>query len=322
MNPAPSAPVAPAPELWVLRLSLAVGLGMLVIKVWAYWITGSAAIFSDAAESVVHNVAVGFALFSLWFSARPADKNHPYGHDKIDFFSAGFEGALIVLAACYIIYEAVHKWLHGLVLENLGAGLWLTVAAFVVNGALGGFLVWRGRKTNSLIVEANGRHVLTDSWTSLGVIVGLLLAWRTGWKPFDPICAILVALNIFWSGFSLMRRSFQGLMDEADPEIDRVVREVLSAESAKRAVQFHELKHRKAGRQIWIELHLLFPDETPLWTAHAQATEIEDAIERRLGPTSRVITHLEPAHDHDRAHGGKAEMTNDGHVNRGYPTPL
>lgn len=292
----------PSPEHWVLRLSLAVGLGMLVIKCAAYLLTGSAAIFSDAAESVVHNVAVGFALFSLYYSAQPADHNHPYGHDKIDFFSAGFEGALIVLAALYIIYEAVNKWLHGLVLENLSKGLWLTVAAFAINGGLGGFLLWRGRKTKSLIIEANGRHVLTDSWTSLGVIVGLLLAWWTGWKPFDPICAILVALNILWSGVDLMRRSVGGLMDEADPAVDAAVRGVLSEEAGKYAVQFHELKHRRAGRNIWIELHLLFPDEVPLWLAHAQATEIEQAIEKRLGSGARVTTHLEPAHDHARVH--------------------
>ncbi|MCO5044860.1 MAG: cation transporter [Verrucomicrobia bacterium] len=289
--------------LWVMWLSLAVGVLMLAMKCYAFFITGSAAIFSDAAESVVHNVAVGFALFSLWYSAQPADRNHPYGHDKIDFFSAGFEGALIVLAGLYIIYESVLKWLGGLALEHLSAGLWLTVAAFAINGALGGFLVWRGRKVGSLIVEANGRHVLTDSWTSLGVLAGLLLAWWTGWEPFDPICAILVALNILWSGIRLMRRAFRGLMDEADPEVDRVAREILDAEAARYAVKYHELKHRRAGRHIWMEVHLLFPDETPLWLAHAQATEIEDAIEARLGPGANVNTHLEPYHDHARVHG-------------------
>lgn len=295
-----------APELWVLRLSLGVGIGMLAIKLFAYFLTGSAAIFSDAAESVVHNVAVGFALFSLWYSARPADREHPYGHDKIDFFSAGFEGALIILAALYIIYEAIHKWIKGLVLENLSTGLWLTVAAFLINGALGLFLIWRGKKTKSIIVEANGHHVLTDSWTSLGVIVGLLLAWLTGWKPFDPICAIAVALNILWSGGGLIRRAFRGLMDRADPEVDRAVRDVLQAELSKYDVHFHALKHRRAGRTIWVDVHLLFPDETPLWLAHAQATEIEDAIEAKLGPEARVSTHLEPAHDHARVHGERS----------------
>lgn len=293
------------PPLWLMKLSLGVGLLMLVIKVYAFLLTGSAAIFSDAAESVVHNVAVGFALFSLWYSSRPADRTHPYGHEKIGYFSAGFEGSLIVLAAVYIIYEAVRKWLGGLHIENLDAGIWFTVAAFAINAALGSFLVWRGKRTRSLIVEANGRHVLTDSWTSLGVVVGLVLARVTGWLPFDPLCAILVALNILWSGGDLMRRSFRGLMDEADPDVDRRMRAILDEEVGRFGVQYHELKHRKAGRTVWVEVHLLFPDETPLWLAHAQATEIEDAIESRTDEHIEVTTHLEPAKDHGRVHPGK-----------------
>jgi cation diffusion facilitator family transporter len=298
-----SAPDDTRPGLWVMALSLGVGLLMLVMKVYAYLITGSAAIFSDAAESVVHNVAVGFALFSLWYANRPADHNHPYGHEKINYFSAGFEGSLIMLAAIYIIYEAVHKWRTGLQLEHLSAGIWFTFLAFVINGVLGAFLMWRGRKSGSFIIEANGRHVLTDSWTSLGVIIGLLLARYTGWLPFDPICAILMAANILWSGFDLMRRSVGGLLDAADPAVDQAVQGVLAEEVEKYGVQFHELKHRRAGRNVWIELHLLFPDETALWLAHAQATEIEDAIEKRLGSGVRVTTHLEPAKDHQRVHG-------------------
>lgn len=286
--------------MWI---SLSVGIVMLVMKCYAYAVTGSSAIFSDAAESVVHNVAVGFALFSLWYSSQPADRNHPYGHDKIDFFSAGFEGALIVLVAVYIVYAAITRWMHGIAADNLGVGLWLTIAAFLINCVLGGFLVARGRKMNSLVVEANGRHVLTDSWTSLGVIIGLLLTWLTGWKPFDPISAIAVALGILWSGVSLMRRAFRGLMDEADPMVDRVIHEVLTTEVGKYGAQFHAAKHRRAGRHIWVEVHLLFPDETPIWLAHAQATEIEKAIEARLGPGANASAHLEPAHDHARVHG-------------------
>lgn len=305
-KPADALPAPPVPELWVLQLSLAVGVLMLTIKLVAYFLTGSAAIFSDAAESIVHNAAVAFALFSLWYSARPADRNHPYGHDKIDFFSAGFEGALIVLAAFYIIFEAVQKLVRGHALERLSDGLWLTVAAFLINGALGLFLVWRGKKTGSLIVEANGHHVLTDSWTSLGVIAGLAIAWWTGWQAIDPVCAILVATNILWSGGSLIRRSFMGLMDTADPEVDRGVREVLATELGQYGVQFHELKNRRAGRTIWVDLHLLFPDNTPLWLAHEQATRIESAIGRKLGPNARITTHLEPQHDHRRVHGTTA----------------
>ena len=289
-------------QLRIMQLSLAVGILMLFMKVYAWWITRSAAIFSDAAESVVHNVAVVFALFSVWYSSRPADRSHLYGHSKIDFFSAGFEGSLIVLAALYIIFESIRAWLSGLALQNLTSGIWFTVAAFVINGALGGFLVWRGRKSGSLIIEANGRHVLTDSWTSLGVIVGLLLTRWTHWLPFDPLCAILVASNILWSGFDLMRRSFRGLMDEADPAVEQQLRKVLDEEITRYNVQYHELRHRTAGNTIWVELHLLFPDETAVWFAHAQATEIERALEQRLGPGVKVTTHLEPQTDHQRIH--------------------
>lgn len=285
-----------------MRLSLGVGLLMLCIKVYAFVITGSAAIYSDAAESVVHNVAVVFALFSLWYSTRPADRSHLYGHDKIAFFSAGFEGSLIMLAAVFIIYEAVRKWLVGLQIENLGAGIGFTVAATVINGVLGTYLIWRGRRHHSLILEANGRHVLTDGWTSLGVIVGLVLARLTGWLPFDPICAIVVAANILWSGFDLIRRSFGGLMDAADPRLDEEMREILSDETQRRGIHFHELRHRRAGSTTWIELHLLFPDETPLMSAHRQATEIEEALKQRLGAGVRVTTHLEPIEDHENAH--------------------
>lgn len=289
-------------QMRAMQLSLAVGVLMLFIKVYAWWITQSAAIFSDAAESVVHNVAVLFALFSVWYSSRPADRSHHYGHAKIDYFSAGFEGSMIVLAALYIIYESVHKWRHGLSIENLSSGIWFTAAAFFINGALGGYLIWRGKKSGSLIIEANGKHVLTDSWTSLGVIVGLLLTQWTHWLPFDPICALLVASNILWSGFDLMRRSFRGLMDEADPEMERRLRQVLDEETARYNVRYHELRHRHAGNTTWVDLHLLFPDETAVWFAHAQATEIEHALEQRLGPQVKVTSHLEPQTDHARIH--------------------
>ena len=285
-----------------MKLSLGVGILMLVMKVYAFVVTGSAAIFSDAAESVVHNFAVGFALFSLWFASKPADRSHPYGHDKISYFSAGLEGTLIVFAAVVIIYAAVMKWIHGLQLENLGVGIFFTVAATLINAALGLFLVLRGKKYHSIILEANGHHVLTDSWTSLGVIVGLVLAKYTGWLPFDPICAILVACNILWAGFSLMRRSVGGLMDEADPKMDEKLRAILDRETQKHGIAYHELRHRNAGRTTWVELHLLFPDETHIKTAHRVATEIERVVEREMKESVEVTTHLEPKVDHARVH--------------------
>jgi cation diffusion facilitator family transporter len=293
---------ANATMMGAMKLSLGVGIFMLVMKMYAFVVTGSAAIFSDAAESVVHNIAVGFALYSMWFSSKPADRTHLYGHDKISFFSAGFEGSMIVLAAVVIIYESVRRWMMGLQLENIGFGIIFTVAAAAINGVLGFYLVWRGRKHDSLILEANGKHVLTDSWTSLGVVIGLALVKFTGWLPFDPICAILVALNILWSGFGLMRRSVGGLMDEADPKIDGKLRAILRRETEKYNIAFHELKHRNAGRMTWVELHLLFPDETNVRQAHRIATDIEKVLQNEMDSEVRVTTHLEPTADHQRVH--------------------
>ncbi len=285
-----------------MKLSLAVGLCMLCAKVYAFLSTGSAAIFSDAAESIVHNIAVGFALFSLYYSLRPADRNHPYGHDKIGYFSAGFEGSMIVLAGVVIIAEAIRRWLAGSAPENLDTGLAITIGATLVNGALGFYLILKGRENRSLILEANGRHVLTDSWTSLGVIVGLLLTRLTGWWPFDPICAIIVALNIFGSGLRLMLRSYRGLMDEADPDIEATLTKVLDEETVKRGITYHELRHRESGPTTWVDVHLLFPDETPLRIAHEQATEIEARLDAAIDGPTHVTTHLEPAVDHARVH--------------------
>lgn len=292
--------------LTAMKLSLGVGLCMLVMKVYAYFITGSSAIFSDAAESVVHNFAVVFALYSQWYSNKPSDRSHLYGHEKIGYFSAGFEGTMIIAAALFIIMDAVHKWYTGLKVENLTAGIWFTVAATVINAGLGFYLVWRGRRHHSIIVEANGKHVLTDSWTSLGVIGGLMLVKFTGWLPFDPLCAIAVALNIIYTGCGLLRSSVAGLMDEADVDFDRAARAALDEQAGLHGVQYHELRHRRAGPVTWMEVHLLFPDETPLQSAHRVATVIEEAVCRRLGPDVRVTTHLEPIEDHARVHEGSS----------------
>ena len=185
---------------FAMRMSLAIGVLMLVGKTSAYLITGSAAILSDAAESIIHVIAVGFAAYSLWLSVKPADQRFHYGYERITFFSAGFEGAMIILAAIAIIAAAIQKWLSGLQIDRLGLGTLVVLAAAIINALLGWYLVRTGRRNNSLILEANGKHVLTDSWTSFGVVFGLGLVMLTGWKPLDPLIAIAVALNILWSG--------------------------------------------------------------------------------------------------------------------------
>ena len=288
--------------LFAMNLSLVVGLLMFVMKMGAYLLTGSSAILSDAAESVVHVAAVIFASFSLRLSFRPADQEHQHGYAKISFFSVGFEGAMIILAAVYIIYESVHKWITGLELWNLGAGTILTAAAVVINGALGTYLVWLGRRRNSRILEANGKHTLTDCWTSIAVLVGLLLVLTTRWLPFDPICGILMACNILWSGAGLVKSAFSGLMDKADPEAHKTLVGILDRETKARGLGYHDLRHRNTGDAHSVEFHLLFQEGETLQHAHLIATEIERAIEGSLQPRAFVTTHLECASDHEALH--------------------
>jgi cation diffusion facilitator family transporter len=291
---------------FAMTLSLLVGVLMFVMKTTAYLLTGSAAILSDAAESVVHVAAVAFAFYSLRLSFKPADSSHLYGHAKISFFSAGFEGAMIIIAALYIIVEAIHKWLAGLALQNLGLGTLLTAAATLTNGALGGYLIWIGRRKKSLILEANGKHVLTDCWTSLGVLVGLGLTLTTKWLPWDPITGIVAATNILFSGIGLIRTSASGLMDEADEDVQRRLVEILDRETSSRGVGYHDLRHRNVGDATWVELHLLFASGISLQDAHRAATEIERAVETSLGTRVHVTSHLETREDHDRVHAGDA----------------
>lgn len=289
-------------QMFAIRLSFAFGILMLAIKWYAYYLTGSTAILSDAAESVIHIIGVGFAVFSLWYSFQPADEEHTYGHHKINYFSAGFEGALIILAAIYIIYISINRLIVGIEISNLGQGTLFTFAASVINLILGGYIVWKGKKTNSIILIANGKHVLTDSWTSFGVVGGLLLTWLTGWLPFDPIVAIAVALNILWSGGKLVRQSIGGLMDEVDKNTANSIRTILDKEVVGKNMEYHQLRLRESGNIVWIEFHLLFPKETLLDDAHNIATELEATIKKNLKSQANIITHLEPLELHDEIH--------------------
>jgi cation diffusion facilitator family transporter len=289
-------------QRFAMRLSLVFGAVMMAGKVAAYLLTGSAAILSDAAESVIHVIAVGFAAFSLWLSSRPANQKFPYGYERITFFSAGFEGAMIVLAAVAIIYAAIHKWLAGLRLERLGVGALLVLIAALINAGLGWYLVRTGRRTNSLILEANGKHVLTDSWTSFGVVGGLGLVLLTGWKPFDPLCAIAVALNIVWSGGHLIWRSATGLLDYSDPQIGSKLCERLDQLSAEFGVKYHGVRFRTTGSRLLIEVHLLFPHGTPVGEAHLIATQVEERLPESFDIPAEVVTHLESLEDHEQVH--------------------
>jgi cation diffusion facilitator family transporter len=289
-------------QMFAIRLSFAFGILMLVIKWYAYHLTGSTAILSDAAESIIHIIGVGFAVFSLWYSFQPADEAHTYGHHKISYFSAGFEGALIILAAIFIIFISIKRLIFGIEISNLDKGTYFTFSASVINLILGGYLVWKGKKSNSIILIANGKHVLTDSWTSFGVVGGLLLTWLTGWLPFDPIVAIAAAINILWSGGKLVRQSIGGLMDEGDKNVADSIKKLLDKETIRRGLEYHQLRFRESGNVLWIEFHLLFPKGTLLENAHIIATELESTIKINLNAQANITTHLEPLELHDLIH--------------------
>jgi cation diffusion facilitator family transporter len=287
---------------FAMRISLLFGVAMLAGKTSAYFMTHSAAVFSDAAESVIHVIAVGFASFSLRLSAKPASHHFHYGYERISFFSAGFEGALIVVAAIAILFESIHEWMAGLQLDHLGSGFALILAAGVLNGGLGYYLIRTGKRTNSLILVADGKHVLTDCWTSFGVVIGLGLVMLTHWKPFDPIVAILVACNILWSGGKLVWQSAVGLLDYSDPETGRKIREQLDRICSELNIQYHGVRFRTTGYRQIIEVHLLFPRQTSISEAHALATLVEERLPEELGFPAEAMTHLEALEDHADVH--------------------
>jgi cation diffusion facilitator family transporter len=287
---------------FAMGLSLTVGLVMLCGKTTAYLMTHSAAILSDAAESVVHVIAVAFAAFSLRLSTRPAAPQFLYGYERITFFSAGFEGAMIIVAAVAIVAATIEKWIAGLHFERLGVGTLLVLAAGILNAGLGYYLLRVGRRTNSLILEADAKHVLTDSFTSFGVVAGLGLVLVTHWKPFDPLIAFAVAANILWSGGRLVWRSAVGLLDYSDPQAGKHIRNKLDAICADLAIQYHGVRYRTTGYRQMREVHLLFPRSTSVGEAHRLATILEERLPGELGMPAEVVTHLEALEDHAEVH--------------------
>jgi len=287
---------------FAMRLSLILGFAMLIGKTAAFFMTHSSAVFSDAAESVIHVIAVGFASFSLRLSTKPASHHFLYGYERITFFSAGFEGAMIVVAAIAIFFESIRRWVAGLQLENLGTGVLLILMAGILNAGLGYYILRIGRRTNSLILEANSKHVLTDSLTSFGVVGGLGLVLLTHWKPFDPLVAIAVAANILWSGGFLVWRSAVGLLDYSDPKAGRRIRDKLDTICSELAIQYHGVRFRTTGYRQIIEVHLLFPRLTSVSDAHRLATILEERLPTELGMPAEVMTHLESLEDHADVH--------------------
>ena len=278
-------------------LSVGAAFATIALKTLAWWLTGSVGLLSDALESIVNRAAALLAVTMLRVAASPPDENHPYGFSKAEYFAAGIEGALIVLAAAGILASAIPRLLEPEPLESPGLGLALSVAASGINLAVGVLLIRVGRRYHSIALEADGHHLITDVWTSAGVIIGVGLVFLTGWLRLDPLVALGVAAHIVWTGLRLMRRSWRGLLDAAIPTEDTGEVTKLFAEYSKRyGVSFHALRTRQAGKRRFISFHFLVPDAWSVAQAHRLSEEIEERI-RSLVPNASIFTHIEPISD-------------------------
>jgi cation diffusion facilitator family transporter len=277
-------------------VSLVVGVMILVAKYQAYRMTGSTAILSDALESIVNVVTAVFALGSIAFAAQPADRNHPYGHGKIEFFSAAFEGGLIAFAAVLIIYEVVRAFLYGVNVRALDTGLVVVLGAGFANLALGWYLVRVGRASRSLVLIADGQHVLADFWTSVGIVVGLLLVRFTGLWWLDPVIAALVALNLMWTGFRLVRHAAGGLLDEEDTPLLSRLLAVLGNRMGQGVIRVHHLRAIRAGRFHHVDAHLVVPEFWSVDRAHELAESLAERVIGELGVEGELVFHTDPCH--------------------------
>ena len=278
-------------------LSIGAAVLTIALKAVAYLVTGSVSLMSDAAESVVNLVAAIIALIALTVAARPADAGHHYGHGKAEYFSAGIEGLMIFVAAAVILVSAVDRFLHPSAIESVGIGLAISTVASVVNGAVGLLLIRAGRAHRSVTLTADGKHLLTDVWTSVGVIVGVLLVALSGWQRLDPVVAALVGVNILITGYRLVSQSVTSLLDAALPEED-VVRLTAVLDRLRTAdVDFSDLRTRESGRHRFVALTVLVPGTWTVEQAHDVADEVESAIAADLAHTE-VQTHIEPHAQH------------------------
>lgn len=277
--------------------SLVVSVVLMAAKFYTFHLTGSSAVLSDALESIINVVAAAFAVVSIWMAAQPPDSEHPYGHGKIEYFSAGFEGALIIFAAIGIFKTGISHLLMPKPLANLQAGLVILVAASVVNLLLGMGLVRIGKKVQSLTLIADGRHVLTDVYTSAGVVAGLILVQFTGWLWLDGAIACLVGVHILLTGTRLVRLSFSALMHASDPELLDSISRLLETHRKPLWIDVHQLRAWRSGSFVHIDLHLVLPRQYLLDEAHAEARALEQLLIRHFEGNAGVLVHMDPCED-------------------------
>lgn len=277
-------------------LSIAAALATIFLKAAAWWLTGSVGLLSDALESFVNLAGALMALWMISLAAQPADDKHHYGHSKAEYFSSGFEGVLILVAATAIAVAAVERLRNPQPLEQVGIGLAVSVIASAINLAVGRALIAVGKRHHSIALEADGHHLMTDVWTSVGVIVGVGAVALTGWWWLDPVLALAVALNIVWTGWQLLRRSTAGLMDAALPAEQHAAVVAVLDRYRSEGIDYHALRTRQAGARGFVTVHVLVPGAWTVQAGHDLLERLEADIRQSL-PRVSVLTHLEPLED-------------------------
>ena len=267
------------------------------MKSAAYYLTGSVGLLADAAESLVNLLAACAAYLSLWFAAQPVDSSHTYGHEKIEYFSSGLEGTLILVAAGGIIWYAVQRLIVPQPLQALGLGTAIALVASLINLGVALVLLRVGRASHSIVLEADGQHLMTDVWTSVGVLGGLFLVSITDWLIIDPLLAMVMACNILWTAYDLLMRSFHGLMDHALPEKEQAaVRQAIES-CLLPQMHYHALRTRQAGARRFVDFHLLVPGIWSVRVAHKLTEQVEEAVKKVLPGWTEVTVHIEPLED-------------------------
>jgi cation diffusion facilitator family transporter len=278
---------------WI-KISFGVSLVLLIVKFYSFYITNSTAILTDALESIVNVVAAGFATYSIYLSSRPRDDNHPYGHGKIEFFSAGVEGTLIMLAGLFIVYQSIYNFFFPNELERLREGILLISFTGLVNGILGLILQKKGKKLNSLTLEANGKHLLTDMMSSFVLVVGVFIIYLTGLAYLDSFIALLFSVYIIYSGYGLVRKSVAGLMDEADPIAVESTVKVINQHRKPNWIDIHNMRVQQYGSDRHIDLHLTLPYYLDLGKVHDEVEELESVLENDWPGVMEVFVHADP----------------------------
>lgn len=278
---------------WI-KVSFIISVILLIIKFYSFYITNSTAILTDALESIVNVVAASFASYSIYLSSRPRDDNHPYGHGKIEFFSAGVEGTLIMIAGLFIIYQAIYNFFFPQELEKLVEGIILISFSGLLNGFVGLLLKKKGKELNSITLEANGKHLLTDTLTSVLLILGIVIIYLTNLYFLDSVIAILFSLYILYSGYGLVRKSVGGLMDEADPEALQSTVEVINKNRKPNWIDVHNMRVQQYGGDRHIDLHLTLPYYLDLGQVHDEVEELEKVLEDDWPGVMEVFVHADP----------------------------